>query len=100
MSDSYSAIAAIANDGNMQERMRACATQQAHLGNAPGITDPITWVADNRYVWASSPGWGEEWDSARETHWDDPGYQPGRDPAVITDAEILATVQALGAAQD
>ena len=33
--DSYLSISAIANDEWMQERMRACATQQVALGNAP-----------------------------------------------------------------
>lgn len=97
MADSYQAISQIANDGFMQERMRSAATQQAQLGNAPAITDPVGWVAENRYLWAASPGWGEKWDYARQTHWDDSGYQPGHDATVIADADILATVQALGA---
>jgi len=96
MSDNYLTIATIAADANLRERMTAAATQQAHLGSAPAITDPQAWVAENRYLWASSPGWGEKWDSAWQTHAGDPTYQPGRDPAVITDADILATVQALG----
>jgi hypothetical protein len=95
VTDSYLAISQIANDGQMQERLRSCATQQAHLGNVT-VDDPLAWVMDNRYLWASSPGWGEKWDFARQTHWDDPSYQPGHDPAVITDADILATVQGLG----
>jgi hypothetical protein len=98
MSDSYLAISGIANDANVTERMRASGAQQAHLGNAPAITDPIQWVADNRYIWAASPGWGEAWDFALASHPDNPNYQPGADPAVITDAMILATVQELGAA--
>jgi hypothetical protein len=96
MSDSYMTIATIAADNDMQQRMIAAATQQSHLGSAPAITEPQQWVMDNRYVWASSPGWGAKWDYARQTNWDDSDYQPGRDPAVITDADILATVQALG----
>jgi hypothetical protein len=96
MSDSYMAISMVANDLYMRERVTAAATQQAHLGNAPAITDPQVWVAENRYVWASSPSWGAKWDYARQTHWDDPDYQPGRDPGVITDADILSTVQELG----
>jgi hypothetical protein len=93
MSDSYVAISEIAADAWMGERLRAAASQQAHLGNPPA--DPIQWVTDNRYVWASSPTWGEKWDYAKATHSDEHDYQPGRDSAVITDADILATVQAL-----
>jgi hypothetical protein len=106
MADSYLAISAIAANMTMNERVRACATQQAHLGNAPDIDDPIVWTAENRYLWASSPEWGEKWDYAVETHPPEPpteenpnppAYDPGADEAVITDADILATVQELGA---
>lgn len=102
MPDSFLAISEIANDQWMTERMNAAATQQAHLGNAPAVLsvgvpgDPLLWVSVNRYVWASSPSWGEKWDYANASHPDDPDYEPGKDPAVITDADILSTVQALG----
>jgi hypothetical protein len=96
MADSYLSISEIATDDTMRERMRAGATQQSYLGSAPEITDPLTWVDLNRYVWAASPGWGAAWDSALAGHPDDPAYEPGADPAVITDGMILATVQALG----
>jgi hypothetical protein len=47
-------------------------------------------------VWAASPTWGEKWAYAEATH-DEPDYAPGRDASVITDSDIVATVQALGA---
>ena len=96
MTDSYLSIAAIASDFAMTERMKAAATQQVHLGEAPLIMDPQAWVISNRYVWASSPTWGEKWDYALAAHPDEPDYEPGKDVAVITDDDILATVQALG----
>ena len=95
--DAYLVISAIANDQYMTERLRACAVQQEHAGNVV-MEDPLQWVADNRYLWAASPTWGEKWAYALQTNWADPDYKPGRDPAVITDADILATVQALGVA--
>jgi hypothetical protein len=95
MADSLLAIAQIAADGFMVERLNACASQQAHLGTIP--VDPLPWVHDNRYVWASSPTWGEKWDYAKATHADNPVYSPGSDVAVITDADILTTVQTLAA---
>jgi hypothetical protein len=101
MPDSYLAISAIANDDWMNERLNACATQQAHLGNAPGVLsvgnpgDPLLWVQINRYLWASSPSWGEKWDYALASNSDNPEYEPGKDVAVITDEDILATVQHL-----
>ncbi len=100
MADSYVAISQIARDFWMNERLNACATQQQVLGNAPGITEPLTWVSDNRYIWAASPGWGEKWDYTLASHPNEPEYAPGKDPAVITDADILATVQALGVAPE
>jgi hypothetical protein len=97
MADSYLSISEIANDQWMRERMIAAATQQSHLGSAPLVQPtPYAWVEDHRYLWASSPDWGAAWDSALAAHPDDPDYQPGQDPAVITDGMILATVQQLG----
>jgi hypothetical protein len=98
MADAYLSISQIASDALMNERVRACAAQQNQLGSVT-IPDVIAWTDDNRYVWAASPGWGEKWDSALATHppVDEPDYRPGGDPAVITDGDILATVQSLGA---
>jgi len=105
MADAYLAISEIAQSPSMNDRMRAAATQQSHLGNTPDIdpNDPLTWVSAHAYLWASSPGWGEAWDYAKATHppaEDEPAYDPGKDPGVITDSMILATVQALGAVQE
>jgi hypothetical protein len=102
MADAYLAISEIANDPNMTERLNAAATQQQHLGAidlGKYATNPYNltaWVHDYRYLWASSPGWGAAWDSALAGHPDEPDYEPGKDPAVITDGMILSTVQALG----
>jgi beta-galactosidase/beta-glucuronidase len=93
MADSYLSIAEVASDSNMQRRVASCAAQQ-QLQGAP-IPVPETWTVQNRYQWAASPSWGEKWDYARATHPDDPDYQPGADAAVITDGDILATVQSL-----
>ena len=98
MADTYVAISQVARDFWMNERLTACATQQKQLGTATLIDDVTQWVTDNRYIWASSPSWGEKWTYALNLHPDDPNYEPGKDEAVITDADILATVQALGTA--
>ena len=95
MADAYLAISQIATDSNMTSRVAACAAQQQ-------IDDPVGWTLRNNYEWAASPSWGEKWDSALASHPDDgdpdtPPYQPGADPAVITDSDILSTVQALNA---
>ena len=83
--DTYLAIADVADSPNLQRRVTACAAQQ----HAPG--DPGAWTWENRYRWASSPGWGAAWDSAIASGEPD----PGANPAVITDGMILATVQQL-----
>ena len=99
MTDSYLSIAAIANDEFMRERMIACVTQQQQLGSInvglPNTAAPYNaqaWVEANSYVWASSPSWGEKWDYALAAN---PDSEPGKDSAVITDGDILATVQHL-----
>lgn len=94
MTDSYLSIAAIANNQSMYERVMACATQQTYDLDTPSISNPINWVGDNRYLWASTPGWGTKWAQALEAHSDDPDYDPGKELDVITDSDILAVVQA------
>lgn len=99
MADSYLSISYIASDQWMRDRMTAAATQQSYLGSAPLVQPSVyQWVESNRYVWAASPGWGAAWDSALAAHppETEPEYEPGRDPGVITDGMILATVQQLG----
>lgn len=88
MSDSYLSIAAAAESHSMQRRVTSCAAQQ----DAPG--DPVSWTWANRYEWAAAPGWGAAWDSALASHPEE-GYDPGGDPAVITDGMILTQVQAM-----
>jgi hypothetical protein len=97
MADPYLAIAAIAQDVYMNERLRACVTQEASEGTIPlQVDDAQNWVVQNAYVWAASPGWGTDWQYALDTNAGaDPPFEPGKDPAVITDEQILSAVQAL-----
>lgn len=106
MPDAYLAISQIANDEHMTERMNAAVAQQNQLGTiaigswGTSRYNITTWVHDNSYLWASSPGWGEKWDYALAAHDGQPGYAPGKDPAVITDADILTVVQTLAPAPE
>lgn len=85
MADSYLTISVIASDSNMTNRITACAAQQ-------GITNsPQMWAVQNAYGWASAPGWAEKWDYAVAGSVE----EPGADPAVITDGDILAQVQSM-----
>lgn len=88
MTDTYLAIADAAGSYSLQRRVTSCAAQQ----HVPG--DPEHWTVTNRYLWAAAPGWGAAWASALAAHPED-GYDPGGDPAVITDAMILTQVQAM-----
>ena len=84
MSDAYLTIATIANDPTFRARCTACAaTQQA--------ADPKQWVNANAWALAAQPGFAAAWDSAVANGIDN----PAADPAVITDAQLLAAVQSL-----
>lgn len=91
MADQYLTIATIAKDHSMIERVSACAAQQ---GVETG-SFPQGWANENAYIWASSPTWAEKWDYAVANNILD----PGSDPAVITDQDILAQVQAMTASE-
>jgi hypothetical protein len=94
--DPLLAVAAIANDQHMQERMTAAVTQVNVADNGVDIhpaygqmaNAAIHWVTTNRYVWAATTGWGAAWNLAAIAHQSDSAYQPGADPTVITDAQI------------
>jgi hypothetical protein len=79
----YSTIAAMAYDSALFNRCVAAAAEEQK-------TKPYeSWVADNRWDLASSPGWWEAWESAVASG----NPSPGDDPTVITDEMILASIQ-------
>lgn len=54
--------------------------------------DPPTWQAEHSWAMAAQPGFGDAYASALAG-----GVpRPGQDPAVISDAQITAAVQAIG----
>jgi hypothetical protein len=82
----YFEIAQMSADIDLSSRVAACAAQEGKGG-----TNPRQWAADNMLVIAAAPGWADSWAYAIAT-----GNQfPGKDPAVITDGQILAAVQPL-----
>ena len=89
MSDPYLEVAAITENGSMNKRVAACAAQEG--GEAIG--DPTQWAYDHRFGWASAPGWGAKWASAVASGIPD----PGADTSVISDADVLAQLQAMAA---
>lgn len=80
----YWDISAMSVDADLQRRVQACAAQEQD-------GDPYAWTAANMLRLAASPGWADKWASAIAAGVPD----PGRDPAVITDGDILSAVQAI-----
>lgn len=85
---SYLTIALIRQDPWVRDRAIACAATE-------GVDQPEQWVMDRVWALAAQPGWSNAWESAVASN-TEPGYLPGRDEAVITDAMILAAVQSIG----
>lgn len=75
---SYWDIAEMANDLDLQSRIRACNAQEGANNSA------IEFL-----VICAAPGWADQWASAIAGKVD----RPGKDPGVISDGQILASVQ-------
>lgn len=75
----------LAFDADFYARTEAAAASES-------ITDPPQWADDHRWELAAAPGFADAYASALAG-----GVQtPGRDQAVIPDADLLAAVQAIG----
>ena len=83
---SYNTMYQMAADQSLRNRVAACAAQE-------GIPNPESWAQQNSLVWAGAPGWDEAYWYALNTG----NESPGGDEGVITDAMILAQVQAMTA---
>ena len=78
----YANIAAITQSVPLNQRITACAAVE-------GATKPYgEWVSSRIWEFAATPGWADAWAVSDA---DD----PGADENVITDAMILAAVQAI-----
>lgn len=89
---SYLTQSTIADDSWMKLRVASCAAQQ---GVTDAGIDPDMWASEWRRVWSASPGWDMQWESALARPDNPPGYQPGMDPAVVSDGQILSQVQSM-----
>jgi hypothetical protein len=83
---SYSTGHLISQDQDLRNRAAIAAAEQ-------GVTagEEEHWVFLHARQLAIQPGWREAWESALANGVED----PGADPAVITDGQILAAVQSL-----
>jgi hypothetical protein len=79
---SYSDVSDLKNDPSFQNRVTAACASEGEE-NPEAVMPQIIWSV------AASPGFGDAWASAVAGGVPD----PGRDPAVITDAQILSAVQ-------
>lgn len=82
-------ISQAAKSASLLDRVAACVAEQIASGSY--VTDQHPVNEASRIIWlcCAEPGWGDAWASAEAAGSPD----PGEDPAVITDAQILAAVQ-------
>ena len=81
---SYFDQSTLARDGDFNQRIAACVSNEL-----PDVYPP-EWAAAHQWQIAAAPGFADAYASAIAG--DVPN--PGRDPAVISDAQILSAVQA------
>jgi hypothetical protein len=85
----YYDISLLANDGDFAQRCMACYATET-LGKTD-VDNPSVWWSNHNWDMAAAPGFGDAYASALAN--DVPN--PGRDPSVITDGQILSAVQLL-----
>lgn len=87
----YLDIANMTDSGSLIRRLSAAAAEQKEAGATLDPPDPMTWAGTFRWELCAAPGWADAWASAEAGG----NLDPGADPAVITDAQILSQVQAV-----
>lgn len=83
---SYSSQSQLANDTMFRDRVSACAAVEV-----PHSHQPVQWMLDHIWWISAAPGFADAYEYALNS--DVPN--PGNDPAVITDAQILGAVQVI-----
>lgn len=86
---SYHVTYLITEDSGMRVRVAACAQAEALSGSKNLGMEPEEWAHENRWRWASTPGWNGKAQTALENGVDTWGL----DPSVITDGDILSAIQ-------
>lgn len=89
---SYKSIANMASSQSLAGRIAACA---AGCGKA----DPQTWAMQNMWRIVAAPDWDTTWDYAEDTASINVNPDTGIRTDVISDAMILASVQAVISAE-
>lgn len=75
----------LAQDPDFYNRLAACASTELE-----GADQGTVWAAEHQWDIAAAPGFADAYSSALAGNVE----HPGRDPAVISDAQILSAVQA------
>ena len=87
----YSDVALLAADQDFRDRATAAVSIETEQGNLPLIEDPPRWVFERNWRYAAQPGFGDAYASAILNGVE----RPGNDPAVISDAQILAATYSI-----
>lgn len=87
----YYDVAVLSEDNNFRLRVAACYAVETADYPIQGRVDPVSWGSDYAWLMAAQPGFGDAYAYAVVNE----NPEPGRDPAVITDGQILSAVQAL-----
>ena len=82
---SYASQALLSSDGHFRSRIASCVAVEDPTSDL----HPTAWADQNQWQIAAAPGFAEAYQYALDTGVPD----PGNDPAVITDGQILAAVQ-------
>ncbi len=85
----YADIAALQQDTDFAWRVQAAYAVES-LSDA-AAQDPATWQSMHSWDMAAQPGFGDAYASAVAGSVPD----PGKDPSVISDAQILSAIQSL-----
>lgn len=93
----YATVSAIAQDPYIAARTRACIADQVVANNNSSLSmlRPQLDVGVMMWLLAAQPGWSAAWESAQATARAEDAPPLGNDVTVITDAMILAAVQAV-----
>ena len=84
---SLNSLADLSNDVDFQRRVAAAYS----IAVPESAQNPLAWANENQWRVSASPGFADAYESAQAGGVE----RPGRDPAVITDPQIEAAVQAI-----
>ena len=87
----YYDVSLLQQDQDFRNRVAACYSTELVANDVlpVGMNDPWSWAATYAWAMASAPGFADAYASAIAGS----VPNPGRDPSVISDAQILSAVQ-------